>query len=79
VSNTGVVSTDTAAVGSPQLGTAAASYGTGGRAVFCFGTNPTAMYSRTNYVANTGVVESTTTTVATAKQRCAACGYSIAF
>jgi hypothetical protein len=73
VSNTGVVSTDTAGVGTARERPAAAGYGIG-TAIFGYGW--TGSYqSMTNLVSNTGVVATDTTGVGTARYGLAAASY----
>ena len=77
VSNTGVVATDTAGVGTARFALAAAGYG-GDKAIFGYGA--TSVYavdgaSMTNKVSNTGVVASDTTGVGTIRRQLAAAGY----
>ena len=74
VSNTGVVATDTAGVGTARYVLAAAGYGTD-KAIFGYGYT-TAVVSITNKVSNTGVVAANTTGVGTARYGLAAAGYS---
>jgi len=77
VSNTGVVATDTAGVGTARRDLAACGYGAD-RAVFGYGftSSPTStFYSITNLVSNTGVVATNTTGVGTARRELAACRY----
>jgi len=75
VSNTGVVATDTAGVGTARYIPAAAGYGTD-KAIFGYGEGPPATYnSITNKVSNTGVVSSDTAGVGTARSALAAAGY----
>ena len=73
VSNTGVVATDTAGVGTARSFLAAASYGTG-KAIFGYGTTGSST-AITNLVSNTGVVATDTTGVGTAREQLAAAGY----
>jgi len=73
VSNTGVVATDTAGVGTARNGLAAAGYG-GDKAIFGYGDGGTNT-SVTNLVSNTGVVATDTTGVGTARYLLAAAGY----
>ena len=69
VSNTGVVATDTAGVGTVRNGLAAAGYGSTGQAIFGYGNNSAGVYlSMTNLVSNTGVVANDTTGVGTVRQ-----------
>ena len=73
VSNTGVVATDTAGVGTARDLLAAASYGTD-KAIFGYGFG--ANYSSvTNLVSNTGVVANDTAGVGSARYGLAAAGY----
>ena len=74
VSNTGVVSTDTAGVGTARQGPAAAGYGTD-KAIFGYGYDGTSALSITNLVSNTGVVASNTTGVGTVRYYSAGAGY----
>jgi hypothetical protein len=73
VSNTGVVATDTAGVGTARFGAAAAGYGTD-KAIFGYGTAAD-NYSLTNLVSNTGVVGNDVTGVGTARAFPAAATY----
>jgi hypothetical protein len=73
VSNTGVVATDTAGVGTARNSLAAAGYGSD-KAIFGYG-SASPLYSMTNLVANTGVVAADTTGVGTARSSLAAAGY----
>jgi hypothetical protein len=73
VSNTGVVATDTAGVGTARDALAAASYG-GDKAIFGYGYT-TAAVSLSNLVSNTGVVATDTTGVGTARYGLAAANY----
>ena len=75
VSSSGVVATDTTAVGTARSATAAATYG-GDKAIFGFG-NAAGLYSLTNLVSNSGVVASDTTGVGTARYSLAATGYGL--
>ena len=77
VSNTGVVATDTAAVGSTRQAAGATQYG-GDKGIFAFGANyPAAPYiSLSNLVSNTGVVASDVTGVGTARYGLAACTFN---
>ena len=75
VSDTGVVATDTAGVGTARQNLAAASYGTD-KAIFGYGIDSTnTYYSITNLVSNTGVVGNNVTGVGTIRSRLAAAGY----
>ena len=75
VSNTGVVSADTAGVGTKRDALAACGYG-GDKGIFGYGYSYTATpVSLTNLVSNTGVVATDTTGVGTARDSLAACGY----
>ena len=74
VSNTGVVATDTAGVGSVRRQLAAAGYGAD-KAIFGYGRNSGNYYSLTNLVSNTGVVATDTTGVGTGRYSLAATGY----
>ena len=69
VSNTGVVATDTAGVGTSRYYLAAAGYGTD-KAIFGYGTS-----NFTNLVSNTGVVATDTAGVGTQRTYLAAAGY----
>jgi len=71
VSNTGVVATDTAGVGTARQALAAAGYGND-KAIFGFGS---AGSNVTNLVSNTGVVSNDVTGVGTGRYRLAAAGY----
>ena len=73
VSNTGVVSTDTAGVGTERSQLAAAGYGSD-KAIFGYG-RASNNYSMTNLVSNTGVVATDTTGVGTARNGLAAASY----
>jgi hypothetical protein len=75
VSNTGVVASDTAGVGTGRFGLAAASYG-GDKAIFGYGST-NAYYNMTNLVSNTGVVATDTAGVGTARSGLAAAGFSL--
>ncbi len=75
VSNTGVVATNTAGVGTARRALAAAGYGTD-KAIFGYGTTGSRV-SITNLVSNTGVVANDTAGVGTARQYLAAAGYSL--
>ena len=75
VSNTGVVASDTAGVGTARYILAAAGYG-GDKAIFGFGRGATFDYTNiTNLVSNTGIVSSDTTNSGTARTNLAAAGY----
>jgi hypothetical protein len=76
VSNTGVVATDTAGVGTARVALAAAGYG-GDKAIFGYGRQGYSIYctSITNKVSNTGVVSTDTTGVGTEREFPAAAGY----
>jgi hypothetical protein len=78
VSNTGVVSTDTAGVGTARQLLAAASYGND-KAIFGYGTTgafaAAGVTAVTNLVSNTGVVAADTTGVGTARVALAAASY----
>jgi hypothetical protein len=78
VSNTGVVATDTAGVGTARQNLAAAGYGED-KAIFGFGCmnayNVT--FNMTNLVSNTGVVATDTAGVGTARSGLAAAGFSL--
>ncbi len=73
VSNTGVVATDTASVGTARFYLAATGYGTD-KAIFGYG-HASGAVSITNLVSNTGVVASDTAGVGTARSGLAAAGY----
>jgi len=73
VSNTGVVATDTAGVGTARYGLAAAGYG-GDKAIFGYGIAAQRV-SITNKVSNTGVVATDTAGVGTERLYLAAAGY----
>jgi len=75
VSNTGVVATDTAGVGTARYALAASGYGDD-KAIFGYG-NSGSSISMTNLVSNTGVVATDTTGVGTARSTLAAAGYSL--
>ena len=70
VSNTGVVASDVAAVGSGRTLAAAASYG-GDKAIFAYGRtlSSSSYLNSCNLVSNTGVVASDTGGVGTARHR----------
>ena len=74
VSTTGVVSTDTAGVGTARWYLAAAGYGTD-KAIFGYGNTSGGLVSITNLVSNTGVVATDTTGVGTARGWLAAATY----
>ena len=74
VSNTGVVATDTAGVGTVRDGLAAAGYGTD-KAIFGYGYNVSSAVSMTNLVSNTGVVGTDVTGVGSARSILAAAAY----
>jgi hypothetical protein len=73
ISNTGVVATDTAGVGTARDGLAAAGYGTD-KAIFGYG-SAGSLTAITNLVTNTGVVGNDVTGVGTARGALAAAGY----
>ena len=73
VSNTGVVATDTAGVGTARYAPAAAGYSTD-KAIFGYGNTGTKV-SMTNLVTNTGVVGNDVTGVGTARDTLAAASY----
>ena len=73
VSNTGVVSSDTAGVGTARHSLAATNYGTD-KAIFGYGTTGSNV-SLTNLVSNIGVVSTDTTGVGTARNQLAASSY----
>jgi hypothetical protein len=73
VSSSGVVASDTPGVGTARNDLAAAGYG-GDKAIFGFGSTPTAV-ALTNLVSNTGVVAADTPGVGTARSTLAAAGY----
>jgi len=75
VSNTGVVATDTAGVGTAREQLAAAGYG-GDKAIYGYGNLTTAaLVSITNLVSNTGVVSADVTGVGTARRGLSASNY----
>ena len=76
VSNTGVVATDTAGVGTARRDLAAAGYG-GDKAIFGYGFSTVigSFLSLTNLVSNTGVVATDTTGVGTARDSLTAAKY----
>ena len=74
ISNTGVIASDTTAVGEARFALGAAKYGTG-LALFGFGDNGPIPVATTNKVSITGVVASNTTGVGTARQYIAATNY----
>jgi hypothetical protein len=75
VSNTGVVATDTAGVGSARNILAAAGYG-GDKAIFGYGrVIAGTLVTITNLVSNVGVVSADTTGVGTARNSLAAAGF----
>ena len=75
VSNTGVVATDTAGVGTARYSLAAAGYGTD-KAIFGYGTaSGVGAVSITNLVSNTGVVGNDVTGVGTDRDQLAAATY----
>jgi hypothetical protein len=74
VSNTGVVATNTAGVGSGRSALAAAGYG-GDKAIFSYGADDWSFYLTTNLVSNTGVVATDTAGVGTGRSALAAAGY----
>ena len=75
VSSTGVVSSDTAGIGTARSQLAAAGYGTD-KAIFGYGTiSGTGSTSITNLVSNTGVVSGDVTGVGTARAAIAASSY----
>jgi hypothetical protein len=74
VSNTGVVATNTAGVGSARSALAAAGYG-GDKAIFSYGADDWSFYLTTNLVSNTGVVATDTAGVGTDRSALAAAGY----
>jgi len=73
VSNTGVVSSDTAGVGTARYCLAAGEYG-GDKGIFGFGLTAS-VCDITNLVSNAGVVASDVTGVGTSRSHLAACGY----
>ena len=77
VSNTGVVASDTAGVGTARYQLAGAGYG-GDKAIFGYGRDsvPTVV-SMTNLVSNTGVVATDTTGVGTARYSLGAASFSL--
>ena len=74
VSDTGVVATDTAGVGTARYSLAAAGYGTD-TAIFGYGFASGSYVSITNLVSNTGVVATDTAGVGTARYGLAAASY----
>jgi len=75
VSNTGVVSSDVAGVGTIRNNVAATEYG-GDKGIMGYGRDPSpSTFSMTNLVSNAGVVSSDVTGVGTAREAIAACGY----
>jgi len=77
VSNTGVVSSDVAGVGTGRYGSSACEYGED-KGIFGFGnisSSPWTLTGVTNLVSNAGVVASDTAAVGTARQSSAACSY----
>lgn len=74
VSNTGVVSTDTAITGSARYDLAACTYG-GDKGIFGYGSTASSLVATTNLVSNTGVISANVTGVGTARAMVAACGY----
>jgi len=75
VSNTGVIASDTAAVGTGRRAPMAVGYG-GDKAIFAFGTTSSSTYSSiVNLVSNTGVVASNTSTPASGRAGGAAAKY----
>ena len=74
VSSSGVVSTDTAGVGTARTYLGGASYG-GDKAIFGYGYNGSADVSLTNLVSNSGVVATDTAGVGTARSYLAAAEY----
>lgn len=75
VSNTGVVATDTAGVGTARMYLAAAGYGTD-KAIFGYGDlGVSGATSVTNLVSNTGVVSTDTAGVGSIRRSLAAAGY----
>ena len=78
VSNTGIVATDTAGVGTARGFLAAAGYG-GDKAIFGYGSTggSATVVQTTNLVSNTGVVANDVTGVGTARYLPAAAGYSL--
>ena len=75
VSNTGVVSSDVAGVGTARKGLGACRYG-GDKGIFGFGGyGGPVLFALTNLVSNAGVVATDTVGVGTARYQLAACGY----
>ena len=74
VSNTGVIQSDTAGVGSISANRAASAYG-GDKCIFGYGFLTAGATSVTNLVSNTGVVSSDTAGVGTARANLAATSY----
>jgi hypothetical protein len=75
VSTTGVIASDTAAVGSARRGVSGTPYGTSGKAMFAFGGTNTSSYSKIqNDVSTSGIIASdvTSTALAEASLRAAA-------
>ena len=75
VSNTGVVATDTAGVGTSRWGPAACKYGTD-KGIFGYGIVAGTSSNISNLVSNTGVVATDTAGVGSSRSFLAACGYS---
>ena len=74
VSNTGVVATDTAGVGTVRVSLAAAGYGSD-KAIFGYGDGSGGVKSMTNLVSNTGVVGNDVTGVGIVRSSLAAAAY----
>ena len=74
VSNTGVVASDVAGVGTARNGLVACEYG-GDKAIFGFG-NTGSVVDETNLVSNTGVVASDTAGVGTDRKQLGACSFN---
>jgi hypothetical protein len=77
VSNTGVVASDTAGVGTARYQLAAAGYGSD-KAIYAYGqttSSPTTAVSITNLVTNTGIMGTDSTSVGTVRQILAAASY----
>ena len=74
VTNTGVVGTDVAGVGTVRSSIAACSYGTD-KGIMGFGTGIGGAKGMTNLVSNTGVVATDVTAVGTAREKLGACEY----
>ena len=75
VSNSGVVATDTAGVGTARYGPGACGYG-GDKAAFAYGIDASANVSLKNLVNSSGVVAADVTGVGTARRDLAGAGFS---